>query len=154
LLYRGSGEALEVFLAHPGGPYWKHKDAGVWTIPKGLINGDEEPRAAAQREFAEETGLIPHGPYLPLGAIRQKAGKVVHAWAWQGEADPAAVKSNFCSLQFPPGSGKWISVPEVDRCAWFPLPQAREKINPAQAAFLERLEATLAGAAPAGAWFL
>jgi predicted NUDIX family NTP pyrophosphohydrolase len=127
LLYHGRGEALEVFLAHPGGPFWKNKDAGAWTIPKGLINGDEDPLTAARREFEEETGIVPSGPFLPLGVIRQKAGKLIHAWAWEGEADPAAIKSNFCSLQFPPGSGKWISIPEVDRCGWFSLsPGARE----------------------------
>jgi predicted NUDIX family NTP pyrophosphohydrolase len=152
LLYRGRGAALEVFLAHPGGPFWKNKDAGVWTIPKGLLNAEEEPLAAACREFAEETGIVPQGPFLPLGTIRQKAGKLVHAWAWEGDADPAAIKSNFCSLQFPPGSGKWISIPEVDRCGWFALPQAREKINPAQVELLERLLATLSGQAAADAW--
>lgn len=143
LLYRGRGESLEFFLAHPGGPFWKNKDVGAWTIPKGLISDDEDPLAAACREFAEETGIVPQGPFLPLGEIRQKAGKLVHAWAWEGEADPSAIQSNICSVQFPPGSGKWISVPEVDRCAWFPLLEARKKINPAQVELLERLAALL-----------
>ena len=133
LLFRRSGGALKLFLAHPGGPFWKHKDAGAWTIPKGLIDGSEEPLVAAMREFEEETGLLPHGPYLPLGTIRQKAGKTVHAWAFEGDADPAQVKSNLVRDSFP----------EIDRCAWFSPSEAREKLNPAQAAFVDRLEAAL-----------
>src|SRR5262245_43435624 len=94
LLYRRRGHAVELLLAHPGGPFWKHKDAGAWTIPKGLIEEGEEPLAAARREFSEETGLAPSGPFLPLGSIRQKAGKVVHAWAAEGDADADALQSN------------------------------------------------------------
>jgi len=133
LLFRRSGGALELFLAHPGGPFWKHKDAGAWTIPKGLIDRGEEPLASAIREFEEETGLPPRGPYLPLGTIRQKAGKTVHAWAFEGDADAANVKSNLVQGSFP----------EIDRCAWFSPAEARQKLNPAQAAFVDRLEAAL-----------
>jgi predicted NUDIX family NTP pyrophosphohydrolase len=143
LLYRREGDELEVFLAHPGGPFWKHKDAGAWTIPKGEIAADEEPLAAAQREFQEETGLVPTGPFLELGSIRQKAGKIVHAWAWQGDADPDMIHSNLCLVEWPRGSGRQIEVPEVDRCQWFPMRAAREKINPAQTELLDRLQALL-----------
>jgi len=131
LLFRRRGGALEVFLAHPGGPFWKNKDAGAWTIPKGLPDEGEEPLAAARRELEEETGIVPRGPFLPLGAIRQKAGKVVHAWAWEGDADPGAVASNEVRTEWPRGSGRWLTFPEVDRCAWFSPEAAREKINPA-----------------------
>jgi predicted NUDIX family NTP pyrophosphohydrolase len=144
LLFRRTSGALELFLAHPGGPFWKHRDAGAWTIPKGLIEPDEDPLAAACREFREETGITPVGPFLELGSIKQKAGKTVFAWAWQGDADPTRVISNVVRTQFPPQSGRWISVPEVDRCAWFPPEEARQKINPAQAALIDRLEEKLA----------
>jgi predicted NUDIX family NTP pyrophosphohydrolase len=140
LLFRRCYEMLEVFLAHPGGPFWTNKDAGAWTIPKGELSEGEEPLAAACREFLEETGIEPRGPFLPLGEVRQKAGKLVHAWAWEGDADPSAVKSNVMKLQWPPGTGRWISVPEIDRCAWFNTATANEKINAAQVEFLKRLE--------------
>ena len=138
LLFRRTSAALEVLLAHPGGPFWKHKDAGAWTIPKGLIDSGEDPLIAAQREFCEETGLQPNGPYLPLGAIRQKAGKTIHAWAFEGDADPSQLHSNAVIL---PGGRP--SFPEIDRFGWFTLDQARQKLNPAQAAFLDRLLAAL-----------
>lgn len=134
---------LEVFLAHPGGPFWKNRDAGAWTIPKGLIEAGEEPLAAACREFLEETGLQPRGPYLPLGSIRQKAGKVIHAWAWEGDADANGIKSNQVRLEHPRGSGRWVSMPEIDRCGWFTPAEAKEKLNPAQAAWIDRLTAEL-----------
>ena len=146
LLFRRGPEGLEVFLAHPGGPFWKNKDAGAWTIPKGEVNEGEEPLAAARREFEEETGIVPAGPYLPLGAIRQKAGKTVHAWAWEGDADAEAVTSNEIRTEWPRGSGRWLTFPEVDRCAWFTPDAAREKINPAQAELIGRLQALLDGA--------
>jgi predicted NUDIX family NTP pyrophosphohydrolase len=143
LLFRRGGTGLEVFLAHPGGPFWTHKDAGAWTIPKGLIEPGEEPLAAARREFEEETGVRPEGPFLPLGSIRQKAGKEIHAWAWEGDADPERVTSNMVRTEWPRGSGRWLAFPEVDRCAWFDPATARGKINPAQAELITRLEAAL-----------
>jgi predicted NUDIX family NTP pyrophosphohydrolase len=140
LMYRRTPEGdLELFLVHPGGPFWKNRDDGVWTIPKGLIDGDEEPLAAACREFQEETGLAPKGPYLPLGTIRQKAGKVVHAWAFAGDADPSQIKSNTTRVEFPRSSGRWLTVPEIDRAAWFEAKTARQKLNPAQAELVDRL---------------
>ena len=138
LLFRRQAGELEFFLAHPGGPFWKNKDAGAWTIPKGVIEDGEEPLAAAQREFAEETCLTPAGPFLPLGFIQQKAGKIVHAWACEGDADPAQIKSNLV----PAGRGR-PAFPEIDRCGWFSAADARQKINPAQVALLARLEQTL-----------
>jgi predicted NUDIX family NTP pyrophosphohydrolase len=145
LLFRRGPNGLEVFLAHPGGPFWRNKDAGAWTIPKGEVNEGEAPLAAARREFQEETGIVPAEPYLPLGAIRQKAGKTVHAWAWEGDADSEAVTSNEIRTEWPRGSGRWLTFPEVDRCAWFTPDAAREKINPAQAELIGRLEALLDG---------
>jgi predicted NUDIX family NTP pyrophosphohydrolase len=144
LLYRRRDGRLEVLLAHPGGPFWANKDAGAWTVPKGLAESGEDLLAAARREFAEETGLRPEGPFVPLGSVRQKAGKVVHAWACEGDADPAALTSNVMSAEWPPGSGYRVEFPEVDRCAWFTPAEAREKLNPAQAEFIDRLEAALA----------
>ncbi|HEX2204281.1 MAG TPA: NUDIX domain-containing protein [Longimicrobium sp.] len=143
LLFRRTGGALEVFLAHPGGPFWKNKDAGAWTIPKGEVDEGEEPLATARREFEEETGLAPEGPFIELGAVRQKAGKTVHAWACEGDADPDAVRSNVMRTEWPRGSGKWLTFPEVDRCAWFDPQTAREKINAAQVELIDRLEAHL-----------
>lgn len=144
LLFRRTGETLEVFLAHPGGPFWKDRDLGAWTIPKGGVDVGEDPLAGACREFEEETGVRPRGPFLPLGSVRQKAGKVVHAWAWEGDADPALVTSNVMRSEWPRGSGQWLVFPEVDRCAWFDPQTAREKLNPAQAELIDRLEGVLA----------
>ena len=135
LLYRRSGGRLEVLLAHPGGPFWKHKDEGAWTIPKGLIEEGEEPLAAARREFAEETGLAPLGPFLPLGSVRQKAGKLVHAFACEGDADVSKLASNMV----PGKTGRGAAFPEIDRCAWFEPEEAKRKLNPAQADFVDRL---------------
>jgi predicted NUDIX family NTP pyrophosphohydrolase len=143
LLYRRARNGLEVFLAHPGGPFWKDRDTGSWTIPKGIIDQDEDPLDAARREFTEETGIQPQGPFIPLGSIRQKAGKTIHAWAWEGDADAEATTSNEMRTEWPRGSGRWITFPEVDRCAWFDGETARRKINPAQAALIDRLESTL-----------
>lgn len=144
LFRRTEARGLEVLLAHPGGPFWKNKDEGAWTIPKGLVDEGETPLAAAQREFREETGLQPREPFLPLGDIRQKAGKRVHAWAWEGDADPATVTSNVMRTEWPRGSGRMISFPEVDRCAWFTPAEARVKMNAAQAELIGRLEELLA----------
>ena len=148
LLFRRGTTALELFLAHPGGPFWQRRDGGAWTIPKGLAEEGEDPLAAACREFKEETGLTPEGPFISLGSVRQKAGKVVHAWAWEGDADPSTVTSNIIQTEWPRDSGRWLTFPEVDRCAWFDPRMAREKINPAQAAFIDRLETELARQKP------
>jgi predicted NUDIX family NTP pyrophosphohydrolase len=144
LLYRRRS-GLEVLLAHPGGPFWRGRDAGAWTIPKGLVAPGEALLDAARRELREETGLVPDGPFLPLGSVRQKAGKTVHAWACEGDADPATVTSNTTTIEWPRGSGRRITYPEVDRCGWFALEVAREKLNPAQSELLGRLEAALQG---------
>jgi|SRR5690606_4423186 len=144
LLYRRQGDTVEVFLAHPGGPFWKNRDLGVWTIPKGLVEPGEEPLAAACREFAEETGIEPTGPFLPLGSVKQKGGKTVEAWAFAGDADPDAVCCNTFRMEWPPRSGKFIEIPEIDRCGWFDPQTAKSKLNPAQAEFVDRLLETLA----------
>ncbi len=129
---------------HPGGPFWARKDAGAWSIPKGEIDGDEEPSACARREFAEETGTtLPDGALDDLGAVKLKSGKVVYAFAAAGDLDPATLVSNTFELEWPPRSGRMQTFPEVDRAAWFDLATAREKLNPAQAAFVDRLEALL-----------
>jgi predicted NUDIX family NTP pyrophosphohydrolase len=144
LLFRRSDAGLELFIAHPGGPFWKDRDAGAWTIPKGIVESGEDLLDAARREFEEETSIRPLGPFIPLGSIRQKAGKTIHAWAWEGDADATTVVSNTMRTEWPRGSGRWIEFPEVDRCAWFDPATARAKMNPAQAELIDRLEAALA----------
>lgn len=137
LLYRRGVSGLEVFLIHPGGPLWARKDA--WSIPKGEYSPDEEPLAAARREFEEETGKAVDGDFLPLGQIRQPSGKQVTAWALQGDFDPAALVSNTCQIEWPPRSGREITIPEADRGAWFSLQEARRRIFRGQEALLDRL---------------
>ncbi len=149
LLYRCALGKLEIFLAHPGGPFWLKRDDGAWTIPKGVAEEGEDILAAARREFEEETGIQPTGPFLSLGSIRQKAGKLVHAWAWEGDADPARITSNTMQTEWPRGSGRVLTFPEVDRCAWFQPQAARRKINPAQAELIDRLELALLEPPPA-----
>ncbi len=143
LLFRHTPAGLEVFLAHPGGPFWQARDAGAWTIPKGMIDSGESPLDAARREFEEETGVVPSGPFHSLGTVKQKGGKVVHAWAWEGDADPRTARSNAATMEWPRGSGRFLTFPEVDRCAWFALAEARGRINPAQSELLDRLTRTL-----------
>jgi predicted NUDIX family NTP pyrophosphohydrolase len=146
LLHRRRGGQLEVLLVHPGGPLWARRDAGAWSIPKGEPEPDEESLAAARREFAEELGTAaPDGPTLDLGEVRQKSGKLVRAWALEGDLDPAGIVSNTFELEWPPRSGKLIQAPEVDRAEWFGIQEARRRVNQAQVELLERLVATLGG---------
>jgi predicted NUDIX family NTP pyrophosphohydrolase len=143
LMFRKSGKTHEVFLVHPGGPYWAKKDRGAWTLPKGEYDDGEEPLAAAQREFHEETGFIAQEPFLEIGSVRQKSGKIVKAWAFAGDCDPHALISNTCEIEWPPRSKKRIVIPEVDRGAWFSLTSARDSIREEQRTLLLRLEETL-----------
>ena len=139
LLFRRREGGLEVFLVHPGGPFWAQKDAGAWSIPKGEHGPEEDPLTAAHREFTEETGFTATGPFLPLTPLKQKSGKVLQAFACEGEADPKNLTSNTFTLEWPPRSGHRQEFPEVDRAAWFPLAEALEKIHPGQAGFLQEL---------------
>jgi len=139
LMFRRSPKGLQVLLVHPGGPFWKNKDAGAWTIPKGLAIDGEDLLAAAQREFEEETGFKPSGEFIALAPIKQKSGKVVHAWAVEGNIDPAKIRCNMFEMEWPPKSGKRAQFPEVDRAEFFDLETARSRINPAQAALLDQL---------------
>ena len=143
LMFRESGESHEVFLVHPGGPYWAKKDEGVWTLPKGEYDDGEEPLAAAQREFQEETGFLASGPFLELGSISQKSGKVVMAWAFAGDCDPSALVSNTCEIEWPPRSKKRIVIPEIDRGAWFSFETASIYIREEQRPLLQRLKENL-----------
>jgi len=140
VLFRRTNARLEVFLAHPGGPFWAKREAGAWTIPKGAVDDGEDLLDAARREFREETGIEASGPFIPLGSIKQRAGKVVHAWAWEGDADAESITSNEMRTEWPRGSGNFLVFPEVDRCAWFDVRTAHGKLNPAQAELLERLQ--------------
>jgi predicted NUDIX family NTP pyrophosphohydrolase len=143
LLYRQRAGGLEVFLVHPGGPFWARKDAGAWSIPKGEYSPDEEPLPAARREFAEETGARPEGPFLRLQPVRQRGGKVIVAWAAEGDLDPARLRSNTFEMEWPPRSGRTAEFPEVDRGEWFSVPAALERVNPAQRNLLCELRAAL-----------
>lgn len=141
VLYRTGPNGLEVLLVHPGGPAWSKRDAGAWSVPKGEYDPSEEPLAAARREFQEELGSPPPaGPTIDLGEVRQKSGKRVRAWAVPGDLDIADVHSNTFTMEWPPRSGQLRTFPEVDRAEWFALPAARERVNPAQVALLDRLE--------------
>ena len=141
LLYRHFGGELQVFLAHPGGPFWARKDLGAWTIPKGEIGAGEDPLQAAKREFAEEIGVAVDGPFLALAPVRQRSGKTILAWAVEGECDAAKLRSNVFSMEWPPKSGKQAEFPEVDRAEWFSLPAARTKLLPGQLPLLDEIEA-------------
>jgi predicted NUDIX family NTP pyrophosphohydrolase len=144
LLYRRPNGEPEVLLVHPGGPYWEKKDLGAWSIPKGEYDDAEDPRACALREFEEELGARPpEGDLAALGTAKQSGGKVVTAWAVEGDLDPAGARSNTFTLEWPPRSGVMRDFPEVDRADWFTLDDARRRINPAQAVFLERLREEL-----------
>jgi predicted NUDIX family NTP pyrophosphohydrolase len=145
-LYRRSGSELEVLLVHPGGPLWARRDAGAWSIPKGEYGEEEDPEAAARREFAEELGAeAPAGELVDLGEVRQRSGKLVRGFAAAGDLDAGAITSNTFTMEWPPRSGRTQEFPEVDRAQWFTLAQARERINRGQVPLLERLERAVAG---------
>jgi predicted NUDIX family NTP pyrophosphohydrolase len=150
LLFRRAGGMLEVLLAHPGGPYWKQQDYGSWSVPKGIAEADEALEAVAAREFEEETGFAlasvavdPAAPPLDLGEVTLKSGKVVRAWAVEGDLDPDLARSNEFEIEWPPRTGRRLVIPEVDRVAWFGLPEARKRAHPAQAVFVDRLASRL-----------
>ena len=143
LLYRRRNSALEVFLIHPGGPFWTKKDAGAWSVPKGEIDPGEEPLSAAKREFNEETGCSADGDFIALAPIKQPGGKLITVWAVEGECDPRTVKSNSFTIEWPPRSGKRAEFPEVDRAEWFTLEAAKEKILKGQIGFLVDLQNAL-----------
>jgi predicted NUDIX family NTP pyrophosphohydrolase len=142
-MYRRRNRGLEVLLVHPGGPFWAKKDLGAWSISKGEYGEGEPPLEAAIREFQEETGFAAQGDFLELGAVRQSGGKVVSAWAFEGDCDPGDLISNRCQVEWPPRSGRLIEIPEVDRAGWFLLSEARERILKSQAPFLDRLSQLL-----------
>ncbi len=139
LLYRRRGGIIQVFLVHPGGPFWKKKDEGAWSIPKGEPGHGEELLPAAKREFEEETGFRPAGNAIPLSPVKQAGGKMVHAWAIEGDCDPAAIKSNVFTTEWPPHSGRQQEFPEVDRAGWFDITGAKKKINKGQIPLLDEL---------------
>jgi len=143
-MYRVREGELEFLLVHPGGPLWEGKDAGIWSIPKGEIHPGEDLLEAAKREFEEELGFRADGPFIHLSPIKQKSGKIVHAWAFAGDCDPGSIRSNTFSMEWPPHSAQAASFPEVDRTEFFSLQQARLKINPAQVSLLEELQQRLA----------
>jgi len=139
LLYKKVVNDLQIFLVHPGGPFFKNKDEGSWSIPKGEFLDDEDALIAAKREFEEETGQAIDGDFISLKSIKQKGGKTVYAWAVEGDIDHETIVSNVFDLEWPPRSGKMITIPEVDRADWFDVTAAKQKINPAQVLFIERL---------------
>jgi len=139
LMYRRRGAGVELFLVHPGGPFWAKKDLGAWSIPKGEYAEGEDPAAVARREFAEETGVSPQGELRPLGELVQPGRKIVTAWALEGDLDPSTLRSNRFELEWPPRSGRRQSFPEVDRADWFSPAEARRKILPGQREFIDRL---------------
>ncbi len=142
-MYRRPAGTLQVLLAHPGGPFFKAKDEGAWSIPKGEVEGDEDLLETARREFEEETGVAPQGPFAALTPITQKGGKIVHAWAFEGDCDARAVVSNTFTLEWPPKSGRHMEFPEIDRAEFFDVVAAKRKIKAAQAALIEELERIL-----------
>lgn len=140
LLYRRGKGRTEVFLVHPGGPFWKNKDEGAWSIPKGELESDEEPLDAAKREFHEETGFTASGEFAPLQPVRQPSGKIIHAWALEADLDADAVQGNSFSMKWPGGSGQMVQVPEIDRAAWFTIQAARRKLVKGQRPLLDQLQ--------------
>ncbi len=142
-MFRLNGNGIQVLLVHPGGPIWNKRDLAAWSIPKGLIGPGEEALDAAQREFMEETGFRASGHFMPLKSVIQPGGKIVQAWALEGDCDPSAIKSNYFSMEWPPGSGRSQRFPEVDRASWFGLEDARIKIHKGQSPLLDELEQML-----------
>jgi predicted NUDIX family NTP pyrophosphohydrolase len=145
LMYRRGDAGIDVLLVHPGGPFWRNRDLGAWSIPKGELDDGEDAEAAARREFKEELGVEAVGPLRPLGLVRQHAGKMVQAYALEGNLDVGSVRSNEVAIEWPPRSGRTLQVPEIDRAAWFAIPLAREKILAGQRPFLDRLESLCNG---------
>lgn len=145
-MYRRREVGLEVFLVHPGGPFWAKKDLGAWSIPKGEYPDSEDPLEAAKREFFEETGFVAHGNFISLGQVKQRGGKLVAAWAVEGDAEPAYFKSNTFEMEWPPHSGRRIEVPEVDRAGWFTIEAAQTKILSGQRPLLDALWTRIAAA--------
>lgn len=139
LMYRKRNQSIQVLLIHPGGPFWAKKDLGAWSMPKGEFGQEEDGLKAARREFEEETGSLPTGRFFRLGAVKQPSGKVIHAWAFEGDLDAKKIKSNTFSLEWPPQSGKQQEFPEADRAEWFDIDLAREKITRGQLEFIDEL---------------
>ena len=143
VLYRYRDSTLEIFLVHPGGPFWKNKDSGAWSIPKGEFDAREDPLQAARREFHEETGCSVDGSFIALGPVRQAGGKIVHAWAVEGDCEAESISSNSFTIEWPPRSRQRKEFPEVDRAGWFSLQLAREKILKGQLMLLDKLQRIL-----------
>jgi predicted NUDIX family NTP pyrophosphohydrolase len=139
LMYRRRDGEVEVFLVHPGGPFWAKKDVGAWSIPKGEYSEGEDPLKAARREFTEETGFEADGDFIDLGTIRQAGGKLVSVWAVEGDCDPAELRSNTCMIEWPPRSGRQLEIPEVDRGAWFGIEEARQRVLKSQTPMIDLL---------------
>jgi len=140
LMYRVKAGKLQVLLAHPGGPFYKKKDLGAWSIPKGEVDPGEDLLEAAKREFAEETGITPSGEFVSLSPVKQRSGKIIHSWAFQADCDPDSIVSNHFTMEWPPHSGQQIEIPEIDRAEFFTIAAARRKINPGQLPLLKELE--------------
>lgn len=138
-MFRKTGHNLELFLVHPGGPFWAKKDVGAWSIPKGLVDQNEDEVAAAQREFTEETSLVASGPFIDLGMVRLKSGKLVHAWAFEGDCDSSKIRSNTFKIEWPPRSKQMKEFPEIDQARFFSVTEARQRINQSQVPFIDRL---------------
>jgi predicted NUDIX family NTP pyrophosphohydrolase len=151
LMYRRKDDSVEVLLVHPGGPFWAGKDLGSWSIPKGEFSSEEDALKAARREFEEETGVLPTGQFVRLGAIKQPSGKLIHAWAFEGDLEMTKAESNMFSLEWPPHSGRKQEFPEVDRAEWFSVDAAREKITKGQVGFLDELQRVLESDPPEAA---
>jgi len=143
LMYRFTRGVLQVFLIHPGGPFWSNRDLGSWSIPKGVVGTSEDTVSAAKREFMEETGMEASGLMIPLNPLKQRSGKVVYAWAFRGDGDPSQLRSNTFTMEWPPRSGKLQEFPEADRADWFDIGEAKSRILPGQLGFLVQLEAIL-----------